>query len=205
VTPNIHYENQEIEGERLELTDRKAIYWLGPNVTLRRCTVVLGIAGRWLNLVSGRLLDCTIEARRELGDVVWTRMGLKGCRINGRFSGNEFGHRRGYLDDWQLGSVEDCDFSETRLDLCRFHGCDMATIRLPKWPSFTIIDPLKHGPELLSVPWPGDFTPVILEGPLKAPSSTSALTFYAPAEAKRSGATVEEFKAAVERFDFIVR
>jgi hypothetical protein len=31
------------------------------------------------------------------------------------------------------------------------------------------------------------------------------VTIYAPAEAKRSGATLEEFKAAVERFDFIVR
>jgi hypothetical protein len=101
--------------------------------------------------------------------------------------------------------VEDCDFSEARLDLCRFHGCDMSTIRLPKWPCFTIVDPLKYGPELLSVPWPGDFTPVIIEGPLKEQPSTVALTFYAPAEAKRSGATLEEFKAAVERFDFIVR
>lgn len=44
-----------------------------------------------------------------------------------------------------------------------------------------------------------------MAGPLKELPSTSALTFYAPAEAKRSGATVEAFKAAVERFDFIVR
>jgi len=64
VTPNIHYENREIEGERLELTDNTAIYWLGPNITLRRCTVVLGVPGRWLSLVSGRLIDCTIQAIR---------------------------------------------------------------------------------------------------------------------------------------------
>lgn len=205
MTSNIHYENREIEGEQLELTDKAAIYWLGPNLTLRRCTVVLGVAGKWLSLVSGQLIDCTIEAKRELNEARWTTMGLKGCRIKGRFGGNEFGHRQGYMDNWQLGGVEDCDFSEARLDLCRFHGCDMERIRLPKWPSFTIVDPIKHGPELLRVPWPGDFTPVILDGPLKELPSTSALTFYAPAEAKRSGATVEEFKAAVERFDFIIR
>ncbi len=48
MTPNVHYENREMEGERLELTDKEAIYWLGPNLSLRRCTVVLGIGGRQL-------------------------------------------------------------------------------------------------------------------------------------------------------------
>lgn len=33
---------------------------------------------------------------------------------------------------------------------------------------------------------------------------TVALSFYAPAEAKRCETTEEEFKAAIERFDFIV-
>jgi hypothetical protein len=81
----------------------------------------------------------------------------------------------------------------------------MRTIQLPKWPCFTIVDPIRHGRELLSVPWPGDFTPVFLEGEHRDREDTAAVTIYAPAEAKRSGATLEEFKAAVERFDFIVR
>lgn len=204
MTPNVHYDNREIEGERLELP-KGGIYWLGPNVTLRRCTVVIGVAGRWLSLVSGRLIDCTIEAKRELAEARWTTMGFKGCRFKGRFCGNEFGQRPGHEEGWEFGGVEDCDFSEARLDLCRFHGCDMRTVRLPKWPSFTIVDPLRYGRELMSVPWPGIFRPVILEGPLKELPSTVALTFYAPTEAKRSETTVEELKAAVERFDFIVR
>ncbi len=205
MSPNIHYENREIEGERLELTDTEAIYWLGPNVTLRRCTVVLGIGGRQLVPVWGKLIDCTIEARREVVDQWWTTMRFEGCRFKGRYSGVGFGQRVGIDRGWEHGGIADCDFSEARLDQCSFHGCDMGTLRLPKWPSFTLVDPLKHGRELLSVPWPGDFTPVILEGPLKEPEDTVAVTIYAPAEAKRSGATLEEFKAAVERFDFIVR
>ncbi|MFY0582047.1 hypothetical protein ACN28S_54165 [Cystobacter fuscus] len=64
-TPNIHIENREIEGERLELTDREAIYWLGPNITLRRCTVVLGVGGRQLVPMWGRFIDCTITAKRR--------------------------------------------------------------------------------------------------------------------------------------------
>ncbi|WNG41649.1 hypothetical protein F0U61_54185 [Archangium violaceum] len=205
MSSNIHYENRELEGERLELTDKDALYWLGPNLTLRGCTVVIGVGERQIIPMWGKLIDCTIHAKRELVDARLTTLGFKGCRFKGRFLGVDFGQRAGDERWWEHGGVEDCDFTEARLDLCRFQGCDMGTVRLPKWPCFTIVDPLKYGPELLSVPWPGDFTPVILEGPLKELPTTVALSFYAPAEAKRSGATLEEFKAAVERFDFIVR
>ncbi len=150
MTPNIHYENSEIVGERLELP-KGAIYWLGPNLTLRRCTVVLSVASRWLTLMSGQLIDCTIQAKSELKNVRWTAMNFKGCRFKGRYYGNEFGQRRGHDEGWEQTGLEDCDFSEARLDLCRFHGSDMRTIRLPKWPCFTILDPIGHGRELMSV------------------------------------------------------
>ncbi len=205
MTPNIHYENRTMEGERLELTEKESNYWLGPNLTLRDCTVVIRVGGRQVIPVWGTLINCTIQAKRELVDTRFTTMGFQGCRFEGRFSGVDFGQRVGHGEWWEHGGMENCDFSEARLDLCRFQGCDMRTIRLPSWPCFTIIDPIKHGQELLSVAWPGDFTPVILEGRFKELPSTVARTFYAPVEAKRWGTTVEEFKAAVERFDFIVR
>ncbi|ATB39917.1 hypothetical protein CYFUS_005365 [Cystobacter fuscus] len=202
---NVHYEERVIEGERLELTDKEAIYWLGPNLTLRRCTVVLGVAERQLVPMWGRLIDCTITAKREVADQWLTSMQFEGCRFVGKFTGIGFGQRAGVDRWWEHGGIANCDFSEARLDECVFHSCDMRTIRLPKWPCFTILEPIKHGRELLSVPWPGDFVPVVLEGPLKEQPTTSAVTLYAPAEAKRSRATLEEFKAAVGRFDFIVR
>jgi hypothetical protein len=144
-----------MEGERLELTEKESNYWLGPNLTLRDCTVVIRVGGRQVIPVWGTLINCTIQAKRELVDTRFTTMGFQGCRFEGRFSGVDFGQRVG------------------------------------------------HGE--LSVAWPGDFTPVILEGRFKELPSTVARTFYAPVEAKRWGATVEEFKAAVERFDFVVR
>lgn len=202
---NVHYEEREIQGECLELADKEAIYWLGPNVTLRRCTLVIGVGRRQLVPMWGKLVDCTITAKREVVEQCWTSLRFEGCRFTGRFSGIRFGQRVGVDRWWEHGGIANCDFSEARLDQCVFHGCDMRTIRLPRWPCFTIVDPIKHGRELLSVSWPGDFTPVTLDGPLKEQPSTSAVTLYAPAEAKRSGATLEEFKAAVERFDFIVR
>ncbi|QRK13111.1 hypothetical protein JQX13_25655 [Archangium violaceum] len=71
--------------------------------------------------------------------------------------------------------------------------------------SVTIVDPIGHGRELMSVKWPGTFHPVTLEGRYKEVPSSVAVSFYAPAEAKRSGTTEAELKAAIERFDFIVR
>ena len=81
MTPNIHYKDREIEDERLELP-AGAIYWLGPDLTLCRCTVVLGVGSRWLILMSGRFIDCTIRARNELKNTRWTTMNFKGCRFS---------------------------------------------------------------------------------------------------------------------------
>ena len=195
VSPNVHYEEREIQSEQLELTDKEAIYWLGPNITLRRCTVVIGVGERQLVPMRGNLIDCTITARRAVADHCFTSLRFEGCHFIGRFTGVRFGQRAGVDRWWEHGGIENCDFSEARLDQCVFHGCDMRTIRLPKWPCFTILDPVKHGRELLSVPWPGDFVPVTLDGRFKEQPSTAAVTIYAPAEAKRSGTTLEELRA----------
>ncbi|HYO51233.1 hypothetical protein [Archangium sp.] len=204
---NIIYEDRGIEGERLELSgEADQIVYLGPNLTLRRCTVIVRVPASRLSIRRPRLIDCTVEFKQELRNHRgWVSADLKGCRFKGRLLGTDFGPFPGYSTWGEHGHVEDCDFSEVRLDLCRFHGCDMRTVRLPRWPCFTIVDPIGHGRELMSVKWPGTFCPVTLEGRYKEVPSTVAVSFYAPAEAKRSGTTEAELKAAVERFDFIVR
>ena len=52
MTPNIHYEKREIVGERLEL-EKGPFYWLGPDLTLRDCTVIISAARRALSLFRG--------------------------------------------------------------------------------------------------------------------------------------------------------
>lgn len=203
MTPNIHYENREMEGERLELP-KGAIYWLGPNITLRRCTLVLGVASRWLTFMSGQLIDCTIQAKSELKNARWTTMNLKGCRFKGRFTGNEFGQRRGHDDGWELAGLVDCDFSEARLDACRFHGCDMRTVRLPRWPCFTILDPRAHASELEARKWPGLFGGVVVERLATQPESAVAVTYHAPTVAEMLDTTAEELRAALEGFACVV-
>ncbi|QRN99600.1 hypothetical protein JRI60_11515 [Archangium violaceum] len=204
MTPNIHYENREIEGERLELTDKKAIYWLGPNVTLRGCTLVTNISARWLHLVSGNLIDCTIHAKSQLKTLPWAPMKLKGCRFKGRFTGNEFGFRTDLDDRWKGGGIEDCDFSEALLHGCGFYNCDMSTIRLPRWPCFTFLDPLRHAAELRQHAWPGRFGRVSVEVVCESPKGTVAVTWHAPTVAEKMDTTVEELRAALERVPQVV-
>ncbi len=205
MTPNIHYKERELEGELLELTDTKALYWLGPNLTLRRCTLILGVGGRSLSLASATLIDCTIRAKRQLGAKAWTRVALKGCCFLGRYTSCDFGPWSGYTEGWERGVVEDCDFSEAQLDRCRFHGCDVRTLRLPAWPCFTIVDPIGRAAELRRAKWPGHFKEIVVDDLVNEPRSTTGVTWHAPSVAKRMDTTQEELKAALERFDFIIR
>ncbi|HEX5754074.1 MAG TPA: hypothetical protein VFZ09_48270 [Archangium sp.] len=197
MTPNIHYDNREIEGERIEFP-KHAIYFLGPNVTFRRCTLVFSVAARWLHLLSGKLIDCTIQAKSELTTLPWATMNLRGCRFKGRFAGNDFGFRQDLDDSSRSGRIEDCDFTDARLDGCRFFNCDMSSIRLPRWPCFTFMDPRGHAVELGRCEWPGRFGNLI-ERLATIPEGTVAVTWHAPTVAERMDTTGEELRAALER------
>ncbi|WNG59632.1 hypothetical protein F0U59_36630 [Archangium gephyra] len=204
---NVVFEDREIENERLELTDKEANYILGPNLTLKNCTLVLKVPARRLSLKQAQFIDCTFEVKQELkNDQGWLAASLKGCRFKGRLSGCDFGHWPEYsnLPWYQHGAIKDCDFSEARLDGCRFMDCDPHSLRYPKWPCFTILEPIRRASELLSVKWPGSFRPILVDVPYRDPPSMKAVTLLAPVQAKRSDTTEEELKAAISRFDFIV-
>ncbi|MGZ3458915.1 MAG: hypothetical protein ACXU86_10485 [Archangium sp.] len=204
---NIVFEDREIENERLELTDKKANYILGPNLTLKNCTLVLKVSARRLSLKQARFIDCTFEVKQELKNYQqWICASLKGCRFKGRLSGCDFGHWPKYGSDpwYQHGSIEDCDFTEARMDGCRIMGSDPATIRFPKWPCFTFLDPIGRSRELNRVKWPGIFGDIIVEDLHKRPQPIKALTYHAPSVAKRLETTPEELKAVIEQFDCII-
>ncbi|HEX5751368.1 MAG TPA: hypothetical protein VFZ09_34405 [Archangium sp.] len=202
----VFYEDRVIENERLELTDKGSLYFLGSNVTFRNCTLVLKVSGG--NLIfdqDTRFIDCTFEVKQELKNhQQWVFASLKGCRFKGRLSGCDFGHWPGYSERAGHGGIEDCDFSEARMDGCRIMGCDPATLRFPKWPCFTILDPIARAPALRGVKWPGVHGDILPDTLLKNPPATRALTYYAPASARLLETTPEELRAVIEKFDCIV-
>jgi hypothetical protein len=202
----VFYEDREIENERLELTDKGSLYFLGSNVMFRKCTLVLKVSGRNLIFDQGtRFIDCTFEVKQELKNHQdWVFASLKGCRFKGRLSGCDFGHWPSYSERAGHGSIEDCDFTEARMDGCRIMGSDPATLRFPKWPCFTILDPIGRASELRGVKWPGLFGRVTVDELHTQPAPTQSLTYHAPSIAKRMETTEEELRAVIEKFDCIL-
>jgi len=190
---NVIFEDRVIENERLELSDKDALYFLGDALTLRQCTLVLRVPTRRLHVNRVQFIDCTIVAQQELKNLQWSHAHLRGCRFQGRFHGNGFGNWRGTAE----ASIEDCDFTEAHLDQTRFLSCDVRTIRFPTWPCFTLLDPVRRWRSLRSLPWPGDIAPVVIQGYAERPPSTAAVTYSAPDLAKRSGTTPEAIKAVL--------
>jgi hypothetical protein len=204
---NVIFKNQEIENERLELTDKNSLYFLSTGLTLRNCTVVLKVPASRLVIKQATFIDCTFEVKQELKNhQSWVSATLKGCRFKGRLTGCDFGYWPEYGSDpwYQHGSIEDCDFSEARLDGCRIMGCDPATICFPKWPCFTFLDPIGRASELRGVKWPGRFGSVVVDEFHTQPPRTTALTEHALTLAKQLDANPEELRAVIEKFDCIL-
>lgn len=197
----LNIENQGIENQRLEINAGEMCF-LGPNLTLRNCTLVLKVAARNLILIQPRLIDCTIEVKRELKNFPWTHAHLKGCRFTGAMTGSDFG-RWSFDEDTERGSIEDCDFTDARLDGCRFVDCDLKRLKLPPWPCFTVLDPVLRKDELLAIQWPGTMR-IIVESFTDDPPETLAVTYFAPAVAKRTGTTEEAIRAVLDTLPGVI-
>ncbi|MBM7118945.1 pentapeptide repeat-containing protein [Archangium primigenium] len=202
---NVVWKDKNLRGERLELTDKGMLYFLSTGLVLRECTVVLKASARNILINQASFIDCAFEVKQELKNhQAWVFASLKGCRFTGRLSGCDFGRWPGYADGWEHGAIEDCDFSEARLDGCRFMGCEPTSLKYPGWPCFTILEPLRVAADLRRAEWPGSFGDIVVDTLHEQPAPTRALTLFAPAEAKRFDTTPEALRAVIERFDCIL-
>jgi hypothetical protein len=196
----IQFSDREIVNEQLVLDSKTELYYLGHDLTLRQCTLVLKVPARALVITRTRLIDCTIHVKQELKNFQWYTSTLKGCRFTGRLSGNDFG---GNLFPPPEGGIEDCDFSAAQLHGCRFLACDANTLRFPPWPCFTLLNPVQRAHELSAAPWPGDIGPIVMSRFEEIPSTTNAVTYSAPALAKRYGTTPEAIRNILKKLDSV--
>lgn len=202
---NVVYENRVIEDEQLEFKDKDALYYIGRNLTFRRCTVTLRVPARRLLLREPRFIDCDIVVKTELKNFSWDDAYLKGCRLTGRFTGNDFGRWPSTDPSFKPGGgIEDCDFTQAHLNGCRFFGCDANTLRFPRWPYFTILEPYRRAQELAALPWPGQLSHDMSGFAEWLPSTTSALTRSATTLAKQWGTTEEAIRAVLETLDGVI-
>jgi hypothetical protein len=194
----IQFSDQEISNEQLVLESATELYYLGHNLTLRNCTLVIKVPARALVIARTRLVGCTIEAKRELKNFQWDQVHLEGCRFRGRFHGNDFGERS---HSPGAGSITGCDFSEASLHGTRFLACDVRTLRLPPWPCFTLLNPHQRAAQLAEFPWPGRIGQIVIAGFAEYPVTTAAVTYSATELAKKYGGTPEEIRAVLEKLD----
>ena len=195
---NVIFKDRTIENERLELRDKNALYYLGPNLVLRSCTLVLRVPTSRLLPRGMKLIDCTLEVKRELKNLAWYKAHFKGCRFTGRLFSCEFGHWPDpVLRYREEGGIEDCDFTAAHLHACRFVGCDPSTLRFPRWPYFTILEPFRRRREFASILWPGEirFWFTSIEG---YPETTTAMTYSATEFAKAASVSEERIRALLE-------
>jgi hypothetical protein len=192
----IQFSDREIKNERLVLDSKTEVYYLGHDLTLRNCTLVLKVPAKALAISRTHLIDCVIEVKQELKKFTWDHAHLKGCRFKGRLNNCDFGQ----WPDLPAGtsSIQDCDFTEAVLDGCRFIGCDISKIQLPSWPCFTILEPFKRRSELLEFNWPGEVR-LQVQSFRMYPETTAAVTLLATTIAKKLGTTEEALKAIVEQ------
>ncbi|WP_164020576.1 hypothetical protein [Pyxidicoccus trucidator] len=192
----IQYRDTELENERLELNSKTEHYYLGHHLTLRNCTLVIGVPASALTIARTRLIDCTIEVKKQLKHFPWDGVFLKGCRFTGVLTGCDFGR----WPDSEEGGIEGGDFTGAQLEGCRFIGCDVSSLKFPAWPCFTLLNPAQRSHELAAVQWPGQLG-VVARTFSKYPSSTAAVTFSATKLAREFGTTEEDIRAVLDRLD----
>jgi hypothetical protein len=195
---NVIFEDRTLEHERLELRDKNALYYLGPNLILRSCTLVLRVPASRLLLPGPTFIDCTFDVKQALKNLAWYKAHLKGCRFTGSFLGCDFGHLPDpVLRHREVGAIEDCDFTAAHLHACRFVGCDPSTLRFPRWPYFTILEPRRRSREFADILWPPEIRPWFTSA-ADDPEGTVAVTFSAAELAKEANVGEERIRALLE-------
>ncbi len=193
-----HLHDATLENQTVELTDKREHHYLGPSLVLVGCRVVIQAPASALTVTTVRMTKCHIDVKKKLSSFRWCNAFLEECRFTGTLVGSDFGHWPEVFDP--AGGIRSCDFSEARLDGCRFIGCDMNTMRLPAWPCFTILNPVARATELAAIAWPGDLR-FAIDTFRVSPPTTAAITSWAPALVKELGGTEAELRAVLTSLD----
>lgn len=186
---------------------------LGPDDYLLRCRlddchIVLNMHRGSPGIRNSQLRNCTIEAKRKMMNGQFFSSDYVGCRFKGKFSGMDFG-RSPWINPVtrkfdQFGELQDCDFTHTTLDLCRFFQVDIARQKFAPWPQFVVpFDRALAASQSLRS-WPGKFARylglALDENPALSASSGTLAEFQ-----KRFAITEEELRRALDDIGEVIR
>lgn len=139
-----------VTGQRLMLSNLD-VNILGPGATLECCDVYSDCASAALVVAGLDMIEGSFTQQdRPLTEARFKKAYFTGVRFSGSFTDCDFG-------DWEAPErphVADCDFSDAKLDGCRFLHCDVDIIKFPKWPGFTLTHPAAARDFVLARQWP---------------------------------------------------
>jgi hypothetical protein len=202
--PRYQLEKQTITDQEIVLANEHYNI-LGPDLTLENCRIIFRCAHTSLIVTLTKFINCRMEIRRKLVNFQWLDAWLQGCTFTGTLRGNDFGHWPTPPIWPDMAGIQECDFSETILNLCRFIDCPIETIVLPKWPCFTILNPYQNLSRFESVKSPVDLS--FLAHPyIPPPENAVAHVDHAPSflKSRKLEGTEEDLRATLEPLDFVL-
>lgn len=134
------YRNKRFEQEKLQLKPGKFATALGPGLVLDHCRIECYLSAKELSINDAEIIGCTFIAMKTLTGFKFLRARLYDSKIEGNYSGCDFGKKAGIYNE--KGDLARCDFSSARLDGCRFFNCDMSSLTFnPTYPVMIVIRP----------------------------------------------------------------
>lgn len=200
---------QHRRGESFEVGGHRFVDFLSHGTVLEDCTLVSRASSRGVVFHGAILRRCLIHAKRRFTNFSWHDVVLEECTFKGWFVGCDFGPRPDAYADQPQGAVSGGDFSQAQLHACRFFRSEMAPLKLPRWPCFTVLEPEKNATDWLSIPFPDSYRRVeqklIAEAdPDYRVDGVVAACEHAGEIAKKHDVSVEEIKALLSGRSYIL-
>lgn len=189
-------EETAISNRDIDISDADSVHFLGPNLTLQNCKIILRVSARSLTVKAVTFENCEVVATRKLLNFRWYSAAFRRCKFTGHYVGCGFGKRSEHYDP--SGDISDCDLSSAILDGCDFRNVDVDRLILPKWPCFYFLEPARHRDDLRRLRWPGNLDFFIDGVVSEAPDDASILVFYAPSVIKRFGSNEAELQNVLQ-------
>ena len=141
-------QNCKIENETYRL-DSNEVNFLGPNLIAKNCVFKLKkLTIKTLIVVKSKFENCRFEIDGKLLKVNWCNAQLINSSFTGHIQDCDFGF---WPDDFSdNGKIINVDFSNSILNDCRFLNTSLDDVFLPKWPCFTIVNPMHVREKLYS-------------------------------------------------------
>jgi hypothetical protein len=196
-------------GESIEVGGHRFVDYVSHGTVLEDCTLTVRGSLRGVVFHGATFRRCLMLPQRRFASFSWHDVVLDHCVFKGWIYGCDFGPRPDAYPTHPQGAVDDCDFSQARLHLCRFFRTDMARLKLPAWPCFTVLEPERNAADWLAIPFPDSYRRVyqllIAEAvPDLRVHGVVACTEHAGEIAKKHGISVEAVKALVGGRSYIV-